>query len=130
MSDTFGIRQSGSRVSNGGGFYAKAVADCASGTIYMPKYATSAQFGIPESPVESDSIGFFATEGTFAFAKPEGYVSSAGQAVYYAPTSAVSGTISASSAAGSVLIGWEVVRNDVPAGLIYVDLARPVELQS
>ena len=129
MADNYGRINTGSRVTNGGGFYAVAVADVAGGKVYMPKYATSAQFGMSEAPVESGKLGFFATEGTFAFAKPTGHTSVAGQEIYYAPTDAVSGSISTTPTEGSVLLGWEVVRADVPAGLIFVDLARPTALE-
>ncbi|MBR4753140.1 MAG: DUF2190 family protein [Thermoguttaceae bacterium] len=126
----FGKRIVGSRVSNGDGFYAVPAANVAAGAIFMPKYASSAQFGVAEIPVASGQLGFFATSGTFAFEKPEAHTSSAGQAIYYAPTDAKSGEISASSAEGSVLLGWEVVRPDIPAGLIYVDIARPTALEA
>lgn len=130
MADNFGKRTAGTRVSNEGGFYAVPAANVAAGAVFMPKYASSAQFGIAEIPVASGTLGFFATSGTFAFEKPEGFTSSAGQEVFYAPTDAKSGEISASSSAGAVLLGWEVVRPDIPAGLIYVDLARPAALEA
>lgn len=130
MSDLFGNRIAGTRVSEGGGFYAIPGADVPAGAIFMPKYASSAQFGVPEIPVAKGRLGFFATSGTFAFARPDGFTSSAGQAVYYAPTDAVSGTLSATSASDSVFVGWEVVRPDIPTDLIYVDLARPSALES
>ena len=130
MADTFGKRGAGTRVSNGGGFYATPAAAVPAGAVYMPKYASSAQFGISEIPVAANVLGFFATEGTFAFARPDGFTSSAGQAVYYAPTDAKTGTISVSATNGAVMLGWEVVRSDAQSDLIYVDIARPTALEA
>ena len=130
MADNFGKRLEGTRVSNEGGFYSAPASNVAAGAIFMPKYATSAQFGVPEIPVEAGKLGFFATSGTFAFAKPDGHVSVAGQEIYYAPTDATTGTISTTAANGSVLLGWEVVRDGAPDDVIYVDVARPTALVS
>lgn len=96
----------------------------------MPAYATSPQFGVAETETKAGDLGWFANDGTFAFAAPVSHVSQAGQAIYYAPTSATTGTLSTASASGSVLIGREVVRPGIPEGLIYVALERPAALQS
>lgn len=130
MSDKFGNRTAGSRVASGGGFYAKPAVDVPAGAIFMPKYAASALFGIAEAPVAAGELGYFATSGTFVFEKPVSHTSSAGQPIYYAPTDAASGSISASASSGAVLIGWEVLRDDVPDGLISIDIARPTALES
>lgn len=128
MADTFGKNGSG-RLYDGGRFYATPAADVAANAIFMPAYSTSPLFGVAEYPVKSGQLGSFATEGTFAFAKPAGFTSSAGQAIYYAPTSAVAGTLSASSSAGAVLIGFEVPSN-APADKLCVYLTRPNALEA
>lgn len=130
MSDNFGKRLAGTRVSNEGGFYSVPASDVPAGAVFMPKYAASAQFGIPEIPVASGTLGFFATSGTFAFEKPDGHSSAVGQALYYAPTDAKTGTISTTASNGAVLLGWEVVRDGAPDDVIYVDIARPTALVS
>lgn len=121
MADTFGKNQSG-RLYDGGRFYATPAANVAANVIFMPAYSSSPLFGVAEYPVKSGEIGAFATEGTFAFAKPAGFVSSAGQAIYYKPTSAVAGTLSASSSEGAVKIGYEVPSN-APGDKLCVFLA-------
>lgn len=110
MADTFGIGQSG-RIYGGGRFYAIPAVDVAANAIFMPAFSSSPFFGVAEYPVNSGKPGSFATEGTFAFAKPDGFVSSPGQAVYYKPTSAAEGTISSAKLEGSVLIGYETPAN-------------------
>ncbi len=130
MSEEFGSRRAGTRVCDGGGFYAVPAADAAAGAIFMPAYATSPQFGVAETETKAGSLGWFATDGTFAFAAPASHVSQAGQAIYYAPTSATTGTLSTTSSKGAVLLGREVVRPGIPEGLIYVVLERPAALQS
>lgn len=121
MADTFGKTQSG-RLYDGGRFYATPAANVAANVIFMPAYSSSALFGVAEYPVKSGEIGAFATEGTFAFAKPDGFESSAGQPIYYKPTSAVAGTLSASASEGAVKIGFEVPSNG-PADKLCVFLA-------
>ncbi|MBP3530404.1 MAG: hypothetical protein J6K25_04380 [Thermoguttaceae bacterium] len=144
MSDKFGLRRPGTRVVDGGGFYAEvpksddpsvAAPPVPAGAIFMPSFATSPQFGVAETKVEAGELGWFADEGTFAFgvddfAAPESYERKAGQAIYYAPTDAASGAFSTSPTPGSVLLGWEVVRPGIPDGVFYVALARPAALES
>lgn len=107
MADTFGVAQNG-RVQLGGRFYAVPATDVATNVIYMPKYASSPFFGITERPVTANKLGAFATEGVFAFDIPDGLTSSPGQAIYYQPTSATTGTLSTTPTSGSVRIGYEV----------------------
>lgn len=107
MADTFGIAQNG-RVQLGGRFYAVPATDVETNVIYMPKYASSPFFGITERPVSAGKLGAFATEGVFAFDIPDGLTSSPGQAIYYHPTSATTGTLSTTPTSGSVRIGYEV----------------------
>lgn len=139
MSDQFGLRRAGTRVCDGGGFYAEVpksddpsvdAPPVPAGAIFMPSFATSPQFGVAETEVKAGELGWFATDGTFAFAAPPSHVSTAGQAIYYAPTDMASGTLSASPTSGAVLLGWEVVRSGIPDGLIYVALTRPTALES
>lgn len=126
MADTFGKNESG-RLYGSGRFYATPAANVAANAIFMPAYSTSPLFGVAEYPVKSGEIGSFATEGTFAFAKPDGFESSAGQAIYYKPTSAVAGTLSASSSSGAVCIGYEVPSN-APSDKLCVFLTSPTAL--
>lgn len=128
MADKFGNAGSG-RLYDGGRFYAVPAADVAANGIFMPAYSTSPLFGVAEYPTQAGKLGSFAVEGTFAFDKPNGFVSSPGQAIYYAPTSAVAGTLSATKASGSVLIGHEVPAN-APADKLCVFLTRPTALES
>ena len=128
MADTFGRNESG-RLYGAGRFYATPAANVAANAIFMPAYSSSPLFGVAEYPVKSGEIGSFATEGTFAFAKPNGFESSAGQAIYYKPTSAVAGTLSASSSTGAVCIGYEVPAN-APADKLCVFLTPPTGLVS
>lgn len=121
MADSFGKITAG-RVTDGDRFYAVPAANVAGNVIFMPAYSTSALFGVAEYPVKSGELGAFATSGTFAFAKPDSFVSSAGQEIYYKPTSAVAGTISASSSTGAVRIGYEITAN-APADKVFVYLA-------
>lgn len=130
MSDKFGLRRSGTRVCDGDGFYAEPATTVEAGKIFMSAFATSPQFGVAETKVEAGKLGWFATDGTFAFDAPEAHVSAAGQAIYYAPTDAANGTLSTSPTPGSVLLGWEVVRPGIPDGVLYVALARPTALES
>ena len=126
MADTFGKNESG-RLYGAGRFYATPAANVAANAIFMPAYSTSPLFGVAEYPVKSGEIGSFATEGTFAFAKPDGFESSAGQAIYYKPTSAVAGTLSASSSSGAVCIGYDVPSN-APCDKLCVFLTPPTAL--
>ncbi len=128
MAEKFGKTANG-RLSDGGRFYAIPAANVAANAIFMPAYSTSACFGVAEYPVDSGKLGAFATEGVFAFDKPTGWTSSAGQAVYYKPTSAVAGSLSATSSSGAVMIGFEVPAN-APADKLCVYLVRPAALQS
>lgn len=137
--DKFGLRRAGTRVCDGGGFYAVPPKSddenvvsppVPAGAIFMPAYATSPRFGVAETEVKAGELGWFADSGTFAFDAPAEHVSVAGQAIYYAPTDASTGTLSTTPASGSVLLGWEVVRSGIPDGLIYVALARPTALES
>lgn len=123
MSDTFGTRKLG-RVYEGGKFYATPAAAVPANAIFMPKPSGSAQFGVAEFPVATGDLGAFSYEGTFSFAKPTGWTSVDGQAIYYKPSSASTGEILAETTTGAIPIGYEVVRPDVPAGQIYVDLKR------
>lgn len=127
MADNFGKTAPG-RLTDGGKFYATPSANVAANAIFMPAYSTSPLFGIAEYPVVSGKVGAFTTEGTFAFARPDGFTTSAGQAVYYKPTSAVAGTISASSSTGAVVLGYEVVPPGLPSDKIAVYLAPGKEL--
>lgn len=129
MADTFGNAYIG-RDYEGDKFYAVPPADVAANAIFCPAPTTSGQFGVAEYPVEANSLGAFATKGTFAFPKPEGWVSVAGQRVYYAPTTAVSGDFSTTSASGSIPIGYEVVRPGIPDNQIYVDLTYGLDIIS
>ena len=139
MTDKFGLRRPGTRVCDGGGFYAEVPKSEESnvpspsipaGAIFMPSFATSPQFGVAETEVKAGELGWFANDGTFAFAAPESHVSIAGQAIYYAPTDAANGTFSTAPTPGSVLLGYEVVRPGIPYGVFYVALARPTALES
>ena len=123
MSDTFGTRAVG-RVFEGGKFYATASTDVPANAIYFPAGTASGQFGIAEAPVKSGDKGSFATIGTFAFAKPNGWTPSAGRAVYYTPTTAVTGTIKSTAAVGDVFIGYEVVCAGIPSGHVWIDIVR------
>lgn len=125
MADTFGQAING-RVSTGGRFYSIPSANVPANTIYMPAYSTCPLFGVAEYPVESGKLGAFATEGIFEFTPPDGFTSSEGQAIYYSPTSAVAGTLSASGSEGDVKIGYEV-KCPGRTGLC-VMLTPPVEL--
>lgn len=116
MADTFGLAQNG-RAQVGGRFYATPAAAVDANVIYMPKYSASPFFGIAERPVAAGALGAFATEGIFAFDKPDGLTSSVGQAIYYAPTSAVAGTLSATPSTGAVRLGYEVECPDVSGKL-------------
>lgn len=116
MADKFGAAQNG-RVQLGGRFYAVPATDVETSVIYMPKYANSPFFGITERPVAANKLGAFATEGVFAFDIPDGFVSSPGQAIYYKPTSATTGTLSATPTSGSVRIGYEVAEPGVSGKL-------------
>lgn len=107
MADNFGQAQNG-RAQVGGRFYAKPVTDVPANTIYMPAYASSALLGINEIPIASGQLGAFSTEGVFAFDIPDDWTSSVGQIVYYKPTSATEGTISATKSSGAVRLGYEV----------------------
>ena len=128
MADNFGAIQNG-RATVGGRFYAIPGANVAANSIFMPAYSTSPLFGVAEYPVKSGELGSFATEGVFVFDKPAGWSASAGQAVYWSPTSAVAGSFvaAASASAGDVLVGFEITAN-IPAGKLGVFLARPTEL--
>lgn len=130
MADTFGAIQNGRAFANGR-FYAVPSANVPANTVFMPAYSTSPLFGIAEYPVESGKLGAFATEGTFIFDQPAGWSASAGQAVYYSPTSAVAGSFvaAASASAGDVLVGFEVTAN-IPAGKLGIFLTRSNELVS
>lgn len=121
MADNFGKIQSG-RVTDGDRFYAVPAADVAANVIFMPAYATSPFFGVAEYPCKAGIKGAFATTGVFAFDKPEGHTSAAGKAIYYKPSSAVAGALSATSSSGAVRIGYEVVA-DAPADKLLVYLA-------
>lgn len=127
MADTFGTTANG-RIYGGGRFYATPAADVAANVIFMPKYSASPLFGVAEYPVKSGEIGSFATEGTFVFDAPDGFTSSAGQAIYYKPSSAVAGALSTTSSAGAVCIGFEVPAN-APAGKLAVYLTQPSALE-
>lgn len=128
MADNFGAIQAG-RAFIGGRFYATPSVSVGANVIFMPAYSTSPLFGVAEYPVEAGKLGAFATDGTFVFDAPEGWTSSAGQSVYWAPTSATEGSFSTTGSTGSVLLGFEVTAN-VPAGKIGVFLARPTALES
>lgn len=122
MADNFGKTAPG-RLTDGGKFYATPSANVAANAIFMPAYSTSPLFGVAEYAVASGKVGAFSTEGTFAFARPDGFTTSAGQAVYYKPSSAVAGAISASSSSGAVVLGYEVVPPGLPSDKIAVYLA-------
>ena len=128
MADNFGKNGSG-RLYDGGRFYAVPAANVAANALFMPAYSSSPLFGVAEYPTNAGKLGSFATEGTFAFPKPAGFTSSAGQAIYYKPTSAVAGTLSASSSTGAVCIGYEVPAN-APADKLCVFLTPPTGLVS
>ena len=128
MADTFGVAQNG-RVQLGGRFYAIPATDVETNVIFMPKYSESPFFGITERPVSANKLGAFATEGVFAFDIPEGFTSSEGQAVYYKPTSATTGTLSATATSGSVRIGYEVNEPGV-SGKLCVYLAPGNSLEA
>lgn len=112
----FGQAQNG-RAQVGGRFYSKPAVDVPANTIYMPAYASSELFGINEIPISAGQLGAFSTEGVFAFDVPEGWTSSAGQAVYYTPTSATEGTLGTTSGSGAVKIGYEVEQPGVSGKL-------------
>lgn len=123
MSDSFGARKVG-RVYEGGKFYATPAAAVPANAIFMPNPSGSAQFGVAEYPVATGDLGAFSYVGTFAFPAPTGWTSVDGQAIYYNPSSAATGEILAETTTGAIPIGYEVVRPDIPAGQIYVDLQR------
>ena len=127
MADNF-ANAVGGRCTTGGRFYAIPSANVPTNVIFMPAYSTSPLFGVAEYPVKSGELGAFATEGTFEFAKPDGWTSAAGQAVYWSPTSAVAGSFvaAASAAEGDVKIGFEVIMPQ-RSGLC-VMLTPPTEL--
>ena len=129
MVDTFGSGYIG-RAYEGGKFYATPAIDVAANDIFCPAPTTSGQFGVAEYPVAANELGAFATVGTFAFDRPESWVSVAGQRVYYTPTTAVEGTLSTTSATGAIPIGYEVVRADTPVGQILVDLTYGLDIIS
>lgn len=128
MADNFGTVQNG-RATVGGRFYAVPATDVEANSIFMPNYSASPLFGIPEYPVKSGALGAFATDGVFVFDKPENWVDSVGQAVYWNPTSAIAGTFSAASASGSVLVGYQITAN-IPTNKLGIFLARPTALES
>lgn len=127
MADNFGIPQTG-RVYEGGKFYAVPSADIAAGAIFCPYPASSAQFGIAETPVASGELGAFSKVGTFAFTAPDGWTSAAGQPVYYTPSTQGTGTITATKSASTIFIGFEVVTPSVPLGQIWVDIQPCAEV--
>lgn len=127
--NTFGIRDAG-RVTGPGAFKAVPSVDVPAGAIFMPSYSTSPQFGVADRPVAKDKTGAFWTSGVYAFEKPEGWSSVAGQKVYWKPKSAADGDLSATPSTGAVAIGFEVVQPDIPDSLIYVDLIRPTGLEA
>lgn len=123
----FGAAQIG-RAQTNGRFYAIPAANVAANVIYMPAYSTSPFFGIAEAPVPAGSLGAFATEGIFIFNLPAGWTSSVGQAVYWTPTSATTGALSATAASGSVRIGYEVASPGVDGMLcVYVQPGDALE---
>lgn len=123
----FGAAQNG-RTQRDGRFYAIPTANIPANTIYMPAYSTSPFFGINEAPIPANSLGAFATAGIFAFEFPESWTSAAGQAVYYKPTSATTGTLSASKSSGAVRIGFEVFQPDVSGKLcVYIQPGAGLE---
>lgn len=123
----FGAAQIG-RAQTNGRFYAIPAANVAANVIYMPAYSTSPFFGIAEAPVPAGSLGAFATEGIFIFNLPAGWTSSIGQAVYWTPTSATTGALSATAASGSVRIGYEVASPGVDGMLcVYVQPGDALE---
>ena len=125
--DTFGKITSG-RVADGGRFNAIPAANVPASAIFMPAYSASPLFGVAEYPVAAGEQGAFATSGVFAFDKPSGWTSSVGQAVYNKPTAAAAGTLSASSSAGAVKIGYEITVNADDKLLVY--LTPPTALES
>lgn len=129
MADTFGNVYIG-RAYEGGKFYATPAVDVAANDIFCPAPTTSGQFGVAEYPVAANELGAFATVGTFAFNRPESWVSVAGQRVYYTPTTAAEGTFTTTAATGAIPIGYEVVRSDTPVGQILVDLTYGLDVIS
>lgn len=128
MADTFGVVTSG-RVQQDGRFYAIPASSLDANTVYMPAYSTSPFFGINEVPIAANALGAFATTGIFAFDFPESWNSVAGQAVYYKPTSASTGTISASKSSGAVRLGYEVIQPNI-TGKLCVYIAPGDSLES
>lgn len=123
----FGAAQIG-RAQTNGRFYATPAANVAANTIYMPAYSTSPFFGIAEAPVPANQLGAFATEGIFIFEKPDGWTSVTGQAVYWTPSSATTGELSATAESGSVRIGYEVESPGVTGMLcVYVEPGDALE---
>lgn len=129
MADTFGNAYIG-RAYEGEKFYAVPAIDVPANAVFCPAPTTSGQFGVAEYPVAANQLGAFATRGTFGFDRPDGWVSVAGQRVYYSPTTAVEGTFSTTSATGAIPIGFEVVRPGIPADQIFVDLTYGADLVS
>lgn len=128
MADTFGQAPNSRLQSTGGRFYATPAANVAANAVFMPKYASSPFFGIAEYPVEAGKLGAFAREGVFAFDIPEGFTSSVGQPIYYAPTSGVAGTLSASPSSGAVRLGYEVEMPDISGKLcVFIDPGDALE---
>jgi hypothetical protein len=121
MADNFGNAYIG-RAYEGASFYAVPTVAVPANAVFCPAPTTSGQFGIAEYPVEAGALGAFATRGTFAFDRPEGWSSVAGQRVYYTPTTAVEGTFSTTSASGAIPFGFEVVRPGEPTGQIFIDV--------
>lgn len=121
MTDTFGARRVG-RVYEGGKFYSQPAVGVKANDIYFPYPSALGQFGVAEYPVASGEIGAFSKFGTFAFAKPSGWTSTDGQAVYYAPSGQATGAFATASATGNVRVGYEVVVPGIPADQIYVDI--------
>ncbi len=129
MADTFGNAYIG-RAYEGEKFYAVPAIDVPANAVFCPAPTTSGQFGIAEYPVAANQLGAFATRGTFSFDRPDGWVSVAGQRVYYSPTTAVEGTFSTTSATGAIPIGFEIVRSGIPADQIFIDLTYGADLVS
>lgn len=127
MADNFGNAYIG-RAYEGASFYAVPPVDVPANAVFCPAPTTSGQFGIAEYPVVANQLGAFATRGTFAFERPEGWSSVAGQRVYYTPSTAVEGTFSTTSATGAIPFGFEVVRPGEPTGQIFIDITYGLDL--
>jgi len=106
---------------DGGEFHASYTSgDINANVIFMPAYSTSPLFGVALTKVKQGKLGSFATSGVFAFAQPNSFTSSVGQAIYYKPTSAIAGTISTTATNDSILLGYEVYGAN--SSLLYVKL--------